>query len=128
MNPEDFKYSEEHTWLSLEGDHVISGITDYAQQELGDIVFIELPESGEEVVKGESFGTIESVKAVSDLYAPVSGEIIEVNSALEDSPEIINERPYGDGWIISIKPSDTSEIEELLSAAEYEQFNNEESQ
>ena len=116
---EDFLYTKEHEWISLEGDFATVGITDYAQSELGDIVFIELPEVGTEVRQGEPFGTIEAVKAVSDLFSPISGEVIEVNSSLEDEPEQINSDPYGNGWMIKMKTRDESEVEELLSAGQY---------
>ncbi|MBD3287708.1 glycine cleavage system protein GcvH [candidate division KSB1 bacterium] len=117
--PKDLHYTEEHEWIGVEGDTVKVGITDYAQEELGDIVFIELPESGSETNRMEPFGSIEAVKAVSDLFAPVSGTVVEVNSALEDKPELINQDPYGDGWMIKIKLSDKSELDSLLSAEQY---------
>ncbi|MFQ6093459.1 MAG: glycine cleavage system protein GcvH [bacterium] len=117
--PEDLLYSKEHEWTAIENDVATVGITDYAQSELGDIVFIELPEVGTEVKQMESFGTIEAVKTVSDLYSPVSGEIIEVNTSLEDEPEQINSDPYGNGWMIKIRMSDESELEDLLSAGQY---------
>ncbi|UCE19978.1 MAG: glycine cleavage system protein GcvH [Gemmatimonadota bacterium] len=116
---EDFLYTKEHEWIAFEEDIATVGITDYAQSELGDIVFIELPEVGSEVRQTEPFGTIEAVKAVSDLYAPLSGEVIEVNTSLEDEPEQINSDPYGNGWMIKIKVRDESELEDLLSAGQY---------
>ncbi len=120
--PEDLKYTKDHEWARIEGDVAIIGITDYAQSELGDIVYVELPEVGDSTTQGESFGTIEAVKAVSDLFAPLSGEIVEVNTALTDQPEIINKDPYGEGWIVKIKFSDASELEKLLTKAQYEEL------
>lgn len=117
--PSDLKYTEEHEWLRVEGDAVEIGITDYAQGELGDIVFVELPAVGDKIERGDSFGTIEAVKAVSDLYAPVSGKVTETNAGLEDDPTVINRDPYGDGWMIKVELSDSSEIEKLLSADAY---------
>jgi len=117
--PEELLYTEEHEWVSFEDDVATIGITDYAQSELGDIVFLELPSVGDAVTKGESFGTIEAVKAVSDLFAPVSGEVIEVNENLSDNPEIINESPYKEGWMIRIRITDETEREMLLNAEAY---------
>jgi glycine cleavage system H protein len=117
--PEDLQYTEEHEWVLVEDDIAIIGITDYAQSELGDIVYVELPQIGDLVQQMEPFGTIEAVKTVTDLFAPVSGEVVEVNTLLEDSPHLINEDPYGEGWIIKVKLSDPSELENLLSAEEY---------
>jgi glycine cleavage system H protein len=117
--PENLLYTEEHEWVELHDDIATVGITDYAQGELGDIVFIELPSVGDTVTKGESFGTIEAVKAVSDLFAPVSGEVIEVNEALSETPEVINQSPYDDGWMIRVRISDESEQEALLSPEAY---------
>jgi len=114
-------YTEEHEWVFIENDIATIGITDYAQSELGDIVFIELPEVGEEVKQMESFGTIEAVKAVSDLFAPLSGKITEINPLLSDKPELINHDPYGEGWMIKIHFSDKSEVDALLSADAYKQ-------
>jgi glycine cleavage system H protein len=121
--PQELEYTRSHEWVRTEGDTATIGITDYAQDELGDIVFIELPEAGATFDAGDSFGTVESVKAVSDLYAPVGGEVVEVNEALNDSPEKINEDPYGEGWIIKLRVSDEGD---LLSASDYEQFLEEE--
>ncbi len=118
--PEELKYTKDHEWARIEGETAVVGITDYAQSELGDIVYVELPEVGTPVKQGESFGTIEAVKAVSDLFAPLSGEVIEVNTELENSPEVINQDPYGKGWMIKIKISDPKEIENLLDKAAYE--------
>lgn len=117
--PSDLKYTKEHEWVSLDGDVATIGITDYAQGELGDIVFVELPSVGENIAQMDSFGTIEAVKAVSDLYAPVSGEVVEVNEALEDDPLVVNRDPYGDGWMVKVKISDTGQIEQLLDDAAY---------
>ncbi len=117
--PEDLQYTRSHEWVRREGDTATVGITDHAQDELGDVVFVELPEQGATFDAGQAFGTVESVKAVSDLYAPVGGEVVEVNSALEGSPEKINEDPYGDGWIVRLRASGEGD---LLSAQEYEQF------
>ncbi len=117
--PENLKYSEDHEWLRLEGDEAYIGITDFAQNELGDIVFVEVETVDETLDKGEVFGTVEAVKTVSDLILPAGGTIIEFNEALEDEPELINKDPYGDGWIIKIKLSDPSEVDELLDAAAY---------
>lgn len=117
--PSDLKYTEEHEWLRVDGDTVEIGITDYAQGELGDIVFVELPSVGDQIERGESFGTIEAVKAVSDLYAPITGKVTEINDSLEDDPTVINRDPYGDGWMIKVEISDSSEIEKLLTADAY---------
>jgi glycine cleavage system H protein len=122
--PEELQYTRSHEWVRTEDDTATIGITDHAQDELGDVVFVELPEVGATFDAGDSFGTIESVKAVSDLYTPVGGEVVEVNEALNDSPEKVNEDPYGDGWIIKLRVSD--EGSGFLSASEYEQFVEEE--
>ena len=122
--PEEPQYTRRHEWVRTEGDTATIGITDHAQDELGDIVFIELPEQGTTFEAGDSFGTVESVKAVSDLYTPVGGEVVEVNEALDSSPETINEDPYGEGWIVKLRVSD--EGAGLLSASDYEQFLEEE--
>ncbi|MBN2910713.1 glycine cleavage system protein GcvH [Polycladomyces sp. WAk] len=124
--PKELRYSEEHEWVKEEGDNKVRvGITDFAQSELGDIVFVELPEAGTEVTAGEPFGSVESVKTVSELYAPVSGKVVEVNGELEDSPEKVNESPYGDGWMIVVEMSDPSDLDKLLSAEKYEELVNE---
>ncbi len=117
--PDEFGYTAEHEWVAVEDGMARIGITDYAQSELGDIVFVELPEVGNETTQMEPFGTIEAVKAVSDLFAPVSGKVVEVNTLLEDQPELINTDPYGEGWILKIKLKDESEAQKLLSAEEY---------
>jgi glycine cleavage system H protein len=119
MIPEELKYTSEHEWARIDGDVATIGITDHAQQELGDITFVEVPEVDGSLKQNEVFGTIESVKAASDLYAPLSGKITEVNPDLEESPEVINESPYEKGWILKIKMSDKSEEDALLSAADY---------
>lgn len=118
--PKDLLYSKEHEWVRREGSDLRIGITDFAQSELGDIVFVELPEVGDELTANEPFGSVESVKTVSELYAPVSGTVVEVNEELEDHPEYVNESPYEKAWMIVIEPSDDSELDELLSAEEYE--------
>lgn len=125
--PDDLLYTQEHEWVRLEGDAAVMGITDYAQEQLGDIVYVELPDEGEEISKDETFGSLESVKAVSDFYAPVSGKISEVNSALTDTPESINEDCYGEGWILKIELSEKMEIEGLMSDDAYKAFVEEES-
>lgn len=124
--PEDLKYSKEHEWARPDGEGLIVGITDYAQDSLGEIVYVELPEEGCQVVRGEAFGVVESTKAVSDLYAPVSGTVGEVNDTLLDSPELINEDPYEDGWLIRITMSDESELGNLMDVAGYVTFLEEE--
>jgi glycine cleavage system H protein len=121
--PEELQYTRSHEWVRTEDETATLGITDYAQEELGDIVYVELPEEGATFDAGDSFGTVESVKAVSDLYTPVGGEVVEVNEALNDSPEKINEDPYGDGWIVKLRVSDEGD---LLSASDYEQLLEEE--
>ena len=122
--PDDLQYTKSHEWVRMEGDTATIGITDHAQEELGDVVFVELPEVGSTIEAGDSFGTVESVKAVSDLYTPVGGEVVEVNSSLEDAPEKINDDPYGEGWIVKLR---TSEEADLLSPEEYEKVVEEES-
>ena len=117
--PSELKYTEEHEWVKVDGDTVTVGITSYAAEELGDIVFVDMPGAGATVAKGDTFGTIESVKTVADLFAPVSGEIVAVNEALEDTPETVGEDPYGAGWIIKIKMSDPADLDGLLSSEDY---------
>jgi len=112
-------YSKEHEWLRVEGDEAYIGITDFAQGELGDIVYVEIETVGDEVAKEEIFGTVEAVKTVSDLFMPVSGEVLEMNESLEDQPELVNEDPYGDGWMIKVKLSDLSELEALMDHSAY---------
>ncbi|MCD6363401.1 MAG: glycine cleavage system protein GcvH [Synergistetes bacterium] len=126
MIPKELKYSSEHEWIRVEGNIGTVGITSYAQEQLGDIVFVELPETGKEVNKMEAVAVVESVKAASDIYTPVSGRITEVNEELNDSPSLINEDPYGKGWIFRIELRDPRELDELLSAEEYEKLTKEE--
>jgi glycine cleavage system H protein len=120
--PEDLKYSREHEWVLVEENIATVGITDFAQEQLGDVVFVELPAVGDSVTKDEAFGVVESVKAVSDIYAPVSGTVVEVNDDLPESPEMINEDPYGDGWIVKIEVSDRTDLDDLLDAVAYQQY------
>ncbi|MFO7781703.1 MAG: glycine cleavage system protein GcvH [Spirochaetia bacterium] len=123
MNFDDsVKYQKSHEWARKDGDLVVVGISDYAQDSLGDVVFVELPEVGATLKQGESFGVVESVKSASDLFMPVGGEIAEVNDSLSDTPETVNESPFGDGWMIKIKPTDVSEYDSLMSAADYEEY------
>ncbi len=117
--PENLKYTKEHEWLSLEGDTGTIGVTDYAQSELGDVVFVELPTVGKEVKAGDIFGTIEAVKAVSDLFSPLTGVVVEVNSKLESDPELVNTEPYQGGWMVKIKLSNSAEVETLLDSESY---------
>lgn len=120
--PENLKYSNDHEWIAVDGDIATIGITDYAQGELGDLVFVELPDVGSDAVQGEAFGTVEAVKAVSDLFAPVSGEVTEINEVLADDPEVVNKDPYGDGWMIKVKISDADELDALLDATAYKEL------
>ena len=117
--PEDLRYTSEHEWIRLDGDKGTIGITDFAQDQLGDVVYVELPEAGTRLVQGDTFGTIESVKAVSDLFAPVSGEVLERNEALQDAPELVNASPYGDGWLLKIRVEELAQVDALLDAASY---------
>lgn len=117
--PEDLRYTEDHEWAKLEGDAATIGVTDYAQEQLGDIVFVETPQPGDKFQKGDEFGTVESVKAVAELYMPVAGEVLLVNKALEDAPELLNKSPYTDGWIIRIKPDDLSHLGGLMDKGAY---------
>ncbi|MFC2124943.1 glycine cleavage system protein GcvH [Bacteroidota bacterium] len=118
--PEDLKYTKDHEWIKIEGDTATVGITDFAQKELGDIVYVEVETLDEEIDKGEVFGTVEAVKTVSDLFMPVSGTVIEFNETLESEPESVNSDPYGQGWMIKIKMNDLSEVDQLLSEDEYQ--------
>ena len=118
--PQNLKYTNEHEWINVEGDHAVVGITAFAQGELGDIVFVEIETEGETLEKGGTFGTIEAVKTVSDLFMPVSGKVLEINPALEASPELVNKDPYGQGWLIKISVDNPAELEELLSADQYQ--------
>ena len=124
--PDDLKYTKEHEWLAVNGSVGTVGITHYAQSELGDIVYVELPAAGSPVVAGEEFGTVESVKAVSEIFAPVSGEILQVNATLATSPETINKDPYGEGWLLKIKLADAKDLDSLMTAAEYRKYIEEE--
>ena len=117
--PENCRYTQDHEWVRAEGDKVRVGISDYAQDQLDDIVFVELPQVGDTFDKGEEFGTVESVKAVSELYMPVGGEVIAINSILEDSPQLVNESPYGQGWMIDVRPTDPTEMDALLTRQAY---------
>lgn len=120
--PHELKYTKDHEWIRAEGGNAYVGITDFAQGELGDIVFLEIETEGETLEKEEVFGTVEAVKTVSDLFMPVSGKVIEVNTQLEDEPELVNKDPYGEGWLIKVEMKDVSEIEELLTAEEYKKM------
>ncbi|MBD0371288.1 MAG: glycine cleavage system protein GcvH [Pyrinomonadaceae bacterium] len=120
--PEDLHYSKDHEWLRVEGDVAVIGITDYAQNSLGDVVYVELPKPGEKFEAHESFGSVESVKAVSEIFTPVSGEVVEVNESLSDEPEKVNEDPYGAGWMIRMRMNNPGEVDSLLSSVEYEEF------
>ncbi len=119
--PTDLKYTEDHEWVKVEGDVATCGITDYAQGELGDVVFLELPEDGDDLKQGDVFGSVEAVKTVADLYAPVSGAVTSVNDDLEDEPELVNKDPYGKGWLLKITLSDPGEMDGLMDAEAYEQ-------
>ena len=122
MTPEDNKYAKSHEYVHMEAGVGTIGITDYAQKELGDVVFVELPQVGTQLEAGDELGSIESVKAVSELFAPVSGEVIEINETLAEKPELINTDPYGDGWMIRIRISDATELDDLMNAEEYEEY------
>jgi glycine cleavage system H protein len=122
MTPEDSRYAKSHEYVHVEGDVGTIGITDYAQKELGDVVFVELPQVGTQLELGDEMGSIESVKAVSELFAPVSGEVVEINESLAEKPELVNTDPYGDGWMIKVKLSAADEVDELMSAEDYEDY------
>lgn len=122
--PQNVKYTNEHEWIRLEGDVAYVGITDYAQEQLGDIVFVDIPTEGETLEANEVFGTIEVVKTISDLFLPVAGEIIEQNTALEENPELVNKDPYGEGWLIKMKPANAADLDNLLDAEEYKKVVN----
>jgi len=126
--PENLHYSKDHEWVRVEGDTAVIGITDHAQDQLGDVVYVELPKVGEEFAANESFGSVESVKAVSELFTPVSGEVTGVNEAFTDEPEKVNKDPYGEGWMIKIKMKSPGAVDSLLTAAEYEDFTKAESE
>lgn len=117
--PDNLRYTSEHEWVRIEGDEAVIGVTDFAQEELGDVVFLEIETAGETLSRGDTFGTIEAVKTVSDLYMPVDGEVLEVNSALEETPELVNSQPFGDGWMIRIRVADPSQYDDLLTADDY---------
>ena len=120
--PEDLHYSKDHEWVRVDGNEAIIGITDYAQNSLGDVVYVELPKAGDEFAANESFGSVESVKAVSEVFTPVAGAVTQINELLADEPEIVNSDPYGQGWMIRVKMSHPGEVDSLLTAAEYEDF------
>lgn len=122
MYPDEYFYTKDHEWLKKEGDEARIGITDFAQKQLGDVVYVELPQPGAQLEFHQSLGVIESVKAVSDIYSPISGEVIEINETLSDSPEVVNEDPHGKGWMVRIKIKDQKELEKLMSLSEYEKF------
>jgi glycine cleavage system H protein len=121
-HPSDRSYSKDHEWVTVDGDVATVGISDFAQDQLGEVVYVDLPSEGDELVAGEAFGEIESVKSVSELVAPLSGEIVEVNSSLADSPETVNADPHGAGWILKVRMTDDSEVDALLSAGDYDAF------
>jgi len=125
--PQDVRYTEQHEWARREGDRVRIGITDYAQDALGDVVYVDTPQVGAEVTAGQPFGEVESTKSVSDVYSPVSGTVVEVNAALSDTPGLVNQEPYGEGWMIVVEPSDASALERLLDAEAYRAFTEKES-
>ena len=122
MYPENFRYTKEHEWVSVEGDTGTVGITDHAQSELGDIVYVDLPKTGAHLEQGKSLGSVESVKAVSDVYSPVSGDVIEANPVLADAPEKLNEDPHGDAWLVKVKLANPAEAQNLMTAAEYQSY------
>lgn len=119
LNPPDRRYTTEHEWIKLEGEHYVVGITAFAQDQLGDIVYVELPKVGQKVEAGQAFGVIESVKTASDLYAPISGEVVEVNRELVDQPQVVNDDPYERGWMLKVRASEAGELEKLLTAEQY---------
>ena len=124
MNPKELKYTNDHEWVKIENEFAIVGITNFAQQELGDIVYVEIESLNQKINKGEIFGTVEAVKTVSDLFMPISGKVIEINEKLDSEPELVNNDPYGDGWMIKIKIEDELEIEKLLDFSSYENITN----
>lgn len=126
--PEDLHYSKDHEWVRVDGDQAIIGITDYAQNSLGDVVYVELPKAGDEFAANESFGSVESVKAVSEVFTPIAGTVVTINEALADEPETVNSDPYGQGWMIRLKMANRGEVDSLLTAAEYEDFTKAESE
>jgi glycine cleavage system H protein len=126
--PDNLHYSKDHEWVRVEGDNAVIGITDHAQDQLGDVVYVELPKVGDEFASNDSFGSVESVKAVSEIFTPVAGKVTEVNDSLSEEPERVNKDPYGDGWMIKMKMSKSGEVDSLLTAAEYEDFTKAESE
>ena len=122
MYPENFRYTKEHEWVQVEGDIATIGITDHAQHELGDIVYVDLPKAGARLEQGKTLGSVESVKAVSDVYAPVSGEVTEINATLADAPEKLNEDPHGAAWLVKVKLANAAEVQNLMTAAEYQNY------
>lgn len=122
MYPNDFRYTKEHEWIKVEGDEALVGITDFAQHQLGDVIFVELPEVGKDLAQRQPIGVVESVKSVSDIYAPVAGRVVAVNEALNQTADLLNKDPHGQGWIVRIKVKDTKELEGLLAAADYEKY------
>ena len=122
MVPDNLRYTKDHEWIRVDGDAATVGITDHAQQELGDIVFVELPKVGAQLEQAASFGSVESVKAVSDIYSPVAGEVTEINTALADAPEKVNADPYGDGWIMKLRLRDAGQVSSLMTAAQYTEY------
>jgi glycine cleavage system H protein len=122
MNPENLKYTKEHEWVRIDGDLAVVGITSYAQEQLGDVVYVDLPAKGAALKQMDTFGAVDSVKTASDLYSPVSGEVVDINDALKAAPELVNQEPYGAGWMLKVKPSNLRELDALLDAAGYEQY------
>jgi glycine cleavage system H protein len=122
MYPDNYRYTKEHEWIAVQGDTGTIGITDHAQKELGDIVYVDLPKPAAKIEKGKSLGSVESVKAVSEIYAPVSGEVMEVNTSLADAPEKLNEDPHGGAWLVKVRLGDPNELKQLLSASEYQEY------
>ena len=122
MNPEDRRYTQEHEWVRLEGDSAVVGITDFAQQQLGDVVYVDLPEVGATVEQNRPFGSIDSVKTASDLFSPLTGEVLEVNEAAADNPELVNSDPYGEGWMLRVRPRDVAELDALMTAEQYTEY------
>lgn len=122
MSPNDRKYTREHEWAKIEGESIVVGITDHAQHELGDVVYVELPKVGAQITQGKPFGVVESVKAASDLFAPVGGEVVAVNSELDQTPQLVNEDPLGRGWMIKVRPEKSAQFDELLDGAAYDQL------
>jgi len=120
--PEDLLYTSDHEWIRVQEEEITIGITEFAQEQLGDVVYVELPEEGDEIEAEDAFGSVESVKAVSEIYSPISGKVIEINDLLEDSPEKVNTDPYGDGWMVQLEASDTSALEGLMSPEEYQEY------